>query len=176
LSKLNKYGSVTGVVLAFILLQTTRVGVLDRVVETWPSVPYPAQLLFFGFFCAWATFAWAEDILRTWKQEWPDFDIWDNEEQFRLWEAAALWVDETPRRPPGRREKRQFEVLARAVTDRTLDVIRGTLAETIEDAIDETDGKAVKVNPEWVVKREDLVSFAESRHETPRFLYPKERI
>jgi hypothetical protein len=176
LSNKSKYGSISGAILSFVFLVLAHAGLLDSIIENWPSVPFPAQLMIFGSFSAWAALAWAEDFFRAWKRDWPDFDKWDAEDSFRLWEAAALWVDETPRRPPGRRERKQFRAFSKAISQKKLEVLRESLNETILDAIDETDGKKVKSNPEWIVRREDLIKFAETQNEKPRFLFQKERM
>lgn len=176
MSKFSKYGSITGLLFTSLFFLASYFARLEQVLGTWLQIPYIIQFFLFGACCAWAALAWAEDIIRNWKREWPDFEEWDEKESFRLWEAAALWVDETPRRPPGRRERKQFRVFSNAITERKLEVLRQSLEETIQDAIDETEGNIVKSNPEWIVSRDDLIRFAKAKHEKPRFLFPKERI
>src|SRR5688572_16687308 len=54
----------------------------------------------------------------------PDYNKWDKENQFRLDQAACLWVDEEPTQHLGERAKGQFRKFEKAIWDRILRVKR----------------------------------------------------
>ena len=107
---------------------------------------------------------------------WPDFEKWDKQKEFRLLEAACLWVDEEPRLPLSFKSQIAFRKLEKALEEYRLSARRNDLWEVISDAFDlHEKGQANKANPNWVVTRSDLVTYAKTVGEKPRFLFPKER-
>jgi hypothetical protein len=121
-------------------------------------------------------------IEREWPQTkpsqhpWPDFDKWDRQSEFRLYEVACLWSNQEPALPLSKEAKDCFLRLERAVLDRTLKVHRENLREVIADAVQESRGGQVMANPNWGVTRADLLSYALVADEKPRFLFPRERV
>jgi len=148
LGQLMFWGGIVGLVLYPLWV------LRDRLFEWLPGLPIPSP-----------------------RDEWPDFDKWDQQREFRLWEAANLWANREPKMPLDRRATVAFRKLEKGINDKTLQVLRQDLREVIYDAYDKTHhGIQPKANPNWGVKRDELLSFASSIGEKPRFLYPKERV
>jgi hypothetical protein len=105
-----------------------------------------------------------------------DYEKWDDTDELKLWEAACLWANEKPAMPLSRRATQAFRLLEKAINDDRLDARRADLNEVLRDAWDQhVNGTTSKANPNWVVTKSDLVSFARASDKKPPFLFPKER-
>jgi hypothetical protein len=112
------------------------------------------------------------------KATWPDFDRWDKVEEFRLFEAACLWCDETPKLPMSGAARSAFEELREAIYDGDL-----TASPSIDQALRAAWGKHVEraapeddpINVNTPIKRRCLVDYAKKTGKRPRFLFPGAR-
>jgi hypothetical protein len=111
----------------------------------------------------------------------PDYDLWDNKQRLRLFEAACLWLEEEPNSRTGDMSpeaKAMYRQLADAVRIRELsaavntDEVVGMAFET--HGMPTRDGDhAISVNTE--VKREGLRDYAQRIAQNPKFLFPGQR-
>ena len=108
------------------------------------------------------------------KPQQPDFDKWDKQERFRLWELASLWENIEPQMPLGRRAARRFRKLAKAVRSKELPVDTRTVLEAVELELKlRTEDKA---SSQWIITRSNAELHAELLGECPPFLFPEERV
>lgn len=112
-----------------------------------------------------------------WSASRPDYAAWDKRFEFRLWETACLWSDIEPTQPLPWRARRQLRKLSTAIEAGKLPVAQPSKREFVYAISDKRrHGKAMKVNPDWLVTRDALRSHAEEIDERPRFLFRSERI
>ena len=109
---------------------------------------------------------------------WPDFDRWDEEGIFRLFEAACLWCDESPSLPLNSGPSHRFEQLRDAIYCGDLQGYL-SLQESVRSAWAKHNGRPepaddpITVNSR--VKRAALTDYAMKIGERPRFLFPGAR-
>jgi hypothetical protein len=110
--------------------------------------------------------------------QWPDYDRWDEEGIFRLFEAACLWCDENPSLPLNSCTRQRFEQLRDAIYSGDLQGYL-SLDESVRAAWAKHGGRPepgddpITVNSR--VKRAALIDCAKKIGERPRFLFPGAR-
>jgi hypothetical protein len=102
-------------------------------------------------------------------QNWPDFKKWDQRNEFKLDEAAALWLDAEPRIPMWWRACWKLHRLRDAIAAR----MTATPSQPIAAA--ELGVRQASVVPHAPVHRDTLRALAEKEGVHPLFLYPEFR-
>jgi hypothetical protein len=100
----------------------------------------------------------------------PNYDAWDEQNRFRLWEVACLMADQQPSKPLGFLPRWNLRALQKAIRAYKLVVRHDDFREVIVDAY-----YLAEANPEWTVSREALMIYLQSIGLKPPFLFPKER-
>jgi hypothetical protein len=104
----------------------------------------------------------------------PDFNKWDQQDVFRLFEVAWLWVNREPSLPLRRRPEQVYYDLKGAISNRT---IYPTLSIGEILGMEKGDHFGTKfdadapINPNTVVGREALTRYAEAVNVRPMFLF-----
>jgi hypothetical protein len=121
---------------------------------------------------------WATPLHDPGQLHWPDFDRWDKEDVFRLFEVACLWNDIEPQLPLNFESNATFKKLRQAIYNQELspymDIDEAVAAAWNTHVTKEfKKDDAVTVNTK--VQRDSLLEFAQNEGDRPRFLYPGAR-
>ena len=100
-------------------------------------------------------------------QSWPDFRKWDQRNEFKLDEAAALWFNAEPRFPMWWRARWKLHQLHALIAARVDVAPRPTLAELRR--------QSASADVPSAVDRDTLKMLAEREGRHPPFLYPEFR-
>ncbi len=110
--------------------------------------------------------------------KWPDFEKWDQMQEFQLYEAACLFFDAEPQLPmPAKAQAlfREWKYQWLHKTPNHLSVLV-TINEAVESAYTTAKELPDKTfHPHMMVKRASLITWCEARHEYPLFLFPYRR-
>jgi len=125
----------------------------------------------------WVGVAWANDMLRLFRPNWPNFKEWDQRQDFELYEAACLWFNQEPQLPMPRRAKKVYEKWREKIYDRALAANTETMRASINLAFERTGlaHERMSVTPHNKISREDLIGLAREGECQPEFLFPHKR-
>ena len=116
---------------------------------------------------------WSDYFFRNTGTNKPDYNAWDQINEFYLWQAACLWAELAPgqRNPPNTETYYvRFTMLKDAARNQELGVNLD-----FNQAIKLGQRDTTVINKHTLVSRAELKTFAEKRKLKPPFLFPEER-
>jgi hypothetical protein len=157
----------------------------------WPTIPFEVGLAAYALAACLLVYA-ACDLARSygmlpvflssrWRLfdgPWPDLDKWDRQKEITLKDVAYLWENQEPAGfPLPRKIESRFQSLGEAIRTHVLKVHPANTREAVELGIDVSRGRGdFTADPNWVLRRGDLVNYAYGEGKRPKFLFPKERV